>query len=232
MLATSGRVEQGKRTQERLVGPSTTSDDTDHTTDGALDDFLGAGWELDASLALVRVVADDGHVVARSPAERTTVANLLLDIAHDGTFGDGAEGKDIADSQTGVLAGVDELASVHALVGDEGLGVQLEAIRVAKDDLGEGRAAARVVDNLAHDAAKVAMALGEVESSELCWCLVQAGVGGEDGAATLALVPVGEGLVREMREAGRRSGNGPNNTTHGDVVVVVVCVWSSIVRLY
>ena len=47
------------------------------------------------------------------------------------------EGEDVADGERGVLAGVDELASVHALVGDEGLGVKLVAVGVAEDDAGE-----------------------------------------------------------------------------------------------
>lgn len=169
-FAFSGPVQ---RTQEGLVGTSTTSNDTDHATDGALNDLLGAGGELDAGLALVGVVADDGNVVARGAAERATVANLLLDVGDDGTLRDGAEGEDVADGERGVLAGVDELAGVKALVGDEGLGVQLEAVGVAEDDLGQRRATAGVVDDLLHDTTDVTMTLGEVESAELRRCLVK-----------------------------------------------------------
>jgi hypothetical protein len=148
-----------QRTKEGLVGTSTTGNNTDHATDGALDDLLGAGRKLDAGLALVGVVADDGNVVARGTAERTTVANLLLDVGDDSSLRDGAEGEDVADGERGVLAGVDELAGVHALVGDEGLGVKLVAVGVAEDDLGQRRTTAGVVD--------VTMALGEVERAEL-----------------------------------------------------------------
>jgi hypothetical protein len=156
-----------QRTKEGLVGTSTTGNNTDHATDGALDDLLGAGRKLDAGLALVGVVADDGNVVARGTAERTTVANLLLDVGDDSSLRDGAEGEDVADGERGVLAGVDELAGVHALVGDEGLGVQLVAVGVAEDDLGQRRATAGVVDDLLHDTTDVSMALGEVEGAEL-----------------------------------------------------------------
>lgn len=76
-----------------------------------------------------------------------------------------------------MLTGVDELAGVHALVGDEGLGDVLELVRVAEGDLGEGGAAAGVVDDLLHDSADVAMALGEVEGPELGGGLVETGVG-------------------------------------------------------
>lgn len=159
--------------KERLVGTSTTGDDTNHTTGGALDDLLGARWELDTGLALVGVVANDGDVVARSSSERTTVTLLLLDVGDDGTLRAGAEGKDVADVEGGVLAGVDELAGVHALVGNEGLGVELEAVGVAENDLGERSTTAGVVDDLLYDTADVAMLLGEVEVTELRGGLVE-----------------------------------------------------------
>jgi hypothetical protein len=37
-----------------------------------------------------------------------------------------------------------DLASIHALVGDEGLGVLLELVRVAEGDPGEGSACSRI----------------------------------------------------------------------------------------
>jgi hypothetical protein len=92
-------------------------------------------------------VADDGDVVTRGTTERTTVGGLVLDVGENGTFGDGSEGEDVADGKSGVLSGVDELfpmsatiappansfvqtdlASVHALVSDEGLGLVLEPV--------------------------------------------------------------------------------------------------------
>lgn len=161
------------RTEKRLVGPAAASDNANHSSHGALDDLLGARRELDASLALIRVVADNGHVVARGPAERASVANLLLHVGDHGTLRNGAEREDVADGERGVLAGVDELAGVHALVGNEGLGVQLVAVRVTEGDLCERCATAGVVDDLLHDTADVAMALGEVVGAELCRRLVE-----------------------------------------------------------
>tara|TARA_R110002003_G_scaffold244_4_gene17423 strand:+ start:6594 stop:6938 length:345 start_codon:yes stop_codon:yes gene_type:complete len=101
-----------RRLHKRLVCAAATSDDTDHTTARAGKDLLGARWELDTGLALIRVVADDGNVVAGGTAERTTVTVLVLDVGEDGTFGDGVEGKDVADGERGVLSGVDELEAV------------------------------------------------------------------------------------------------------------------------
>ena len=139
------------------------------------------------------VVADDGDVVAGSTAERTTVANLLLDVGDDGTLGNGREGKDVSDGESGVLAGVDELASVHALVGDESLGVQLVAVGVAELNAGEGSTTTGVVDDILHDTADVTMALGEVEGAELSSANPCAVGGLEDATSTFTLISDLEG---------------------------------------
>ena len=101
---------------ERLVCAATSGNNTDHTTARAGENLLGTRWELDTSLALIRVVADDGNVVTRGTAERTTVTGLVLDVGENGTFGDGVEGKDVADGESGVLSGVDELRNVSCVV--------------------------------------------------------------------------------------------------------------------
>lgn len=127
-------------------------------------------------------MADNGAVVARRPAESSPISNLLLHVGDDGTFRDGAEREDVADRQASVLAGVDELAGVHALVRDKGLGVELESVRITEDDFRKGSASARVVDDLLHRPSNVSMSFGEVEASELSGSLVEAGVGRKDGA--------------------------------------------------
>jgi len=174
--------------QERFVGAATTSDDTNHTARAGGDNLLGTRGELDAGLALIRVVADNGDVVAGGAAKGTTVADLLLNVGNDGTFGHLTDGEDVADSKGSALADVDELASVHAFVGDEGLGHLLEPVGVAEDDLGEGSTTAGVVDNLTDYTTDVAMALGVIEVAELGRGLVQARVGSENRSTPLALV--------------------------------------------
>lgn len=167
--ASGARERESERchhTHQGLVGTATTSDDTNHCSRAAVDDLLRAGRKLDTGLALIGVVADDGDVVARGAGERATVTNLLLDVRDDGTLGHGAEGKDVANGQGCPLAGVDELAGVHAFGGDEGLGVLLELVGILEHDLGEGGATAGVVDDLLHNAAGVAMAFSVVEGSE------------------------------------------------------------------
>lgn len=163
--------------EQRLVGTATTGNDTNHTAGGVLDDLLGTGGELDTGLAILGVVANDGNVVTGGTAKRTTVTGLLLDVGNDGTLGHGAEGKDVADGQGSVLTGVDELAGVHALVGDEGLGDHLELVGVTELDLGEGSTTAGIVDDLLDDTTGVTVSLSVIEGPELGRGLVQAGVG-------------------------------------------------------
>lgn len=71
---------RSKRTQEGLVCPATASNDADHASRLAAHHLLRAGGQLDSGLALVGVVADDGDVVAGSPAEGSSVAGLLLHV--------------------------------------------------------------------------------------------------------------------------------------------------------
>lgn len=142
-----------------------------------MDDLLGTRGELDAGLALIGVVADNGNVVAGGPREPTPVTNLLLDVRDDGTLGHAAERKDVSDGKSGVLSGVDELTSVHSLVGNEGLGVELELVGITENNLGERRTTTGVVDDLLYEAPDVAMSLGEVERSELGGTLSETGVG-------------------------------------------------------
>jgi hypothetical protein len=52
----------------------------------------------------------------------TTVANLLFNVGNDGTFGNGTKWQDVTNGQGSVFPCVDELTSVHALIGDKGLG--------------------------------------------------------------------------------------------------------------
>lgn len=102
--------------QQRLVCPTTASNDANHSTDIALDNLLCAARELDTSLALFWIVADDSNVVTARTSKASTVAGLFLHVGDNGTFGDGAQRQDVANCQSSVLSSVDELTSIHALV--------------------------------------------------------------------------------------------------------------------
>lgn len=202
VVALDGELVLGTRSlHERLVGTTTTSDDADHATGTGGDDLLGTGGELDAGLALVGVVADNGDVVAGGAAQSATVTDPLLDVGDDGTLGHLTERQDVADGQGSLLSGVDELAGVHALVGDESLGDLPELVGVTEDDLGEGSTATcdypssvlallafsipsategvltGIVDDLADDTSEVSVSLGVIQATELGRSLVEAGAG-------------------------------------------------------
>lgn len=80
-------------------------------------------------------MSNDGYIVARCAAQSSTITSLLLHVCNDSSFWDGAEREDVSDCEVGVLASVDKLTSVHSLVGDEGLGVKLESVWIAEDNL-------------------------------------------------------------------------------------------------
>jgi hypothetical protein len=136
-----------RRTQQGFVGSSTSCNDTNHSSGTALDDLLCARWELDTGLALIWVMANNGNIVTRCASKSSTVTNLLLHVCDNSSFRDGAKREDVSDCEVGVLAGVDELTSVHALVRDEGLGVKLESVGIAEDNLCERGSSAGIVDD-------------------------------------------------------------------------------------
>jgi len=171
-----------------FVSSSTTSNDTNHASCTALDDLLCARWELDTGLALIWVVTNDGNIVARGSPKRTTVTNLLLDVCYNSSFWDRAEGEDVSDSQVCVLASIDELTSVHALVRDEGLGVELEAVWISKLNLGQRSSSSWVMNDLLDYTSDVTMSLRIIEGTELRRRLVESCVGRENRSATFTLI--------------------------------------------
>ena len=122
-------------------------------------------------------MTDDRNVVARSAAQSTTIACLLFYVGDHGSFGHGAEGQDVADGQRCVLAGVNELPSIHALVGNERFGAELVTVWIPEGDPRERGTSAGIVDDFLYDTANVSMPFSKIESSELRGCLVQACVG-------------------------------------------------------
>ena len=82
-------------------------------------------------------MANNGSIVARSAGESTTVTNLLLNVADNGTFGELAYGKDITDSESSLLTAVDEGTSMKALSSDESFTTELVAVGVPEDNAGK-----------------------------------------------------------------------------------------------
>lgn len=131
VVGTTG-LEQG------LVDTTATSDNADGSTRGRGDGLLGTGGQTDARGLAVRVVANDGGVVARGTSERTTVTGLLLDVADDGTFGERREGENVGNVERSLLTAVDELAGGETLGSDKGLDTGAVLVGVTESDLGKG----------------------------------------------------------------------------------------------
>lgn len=85
--------------EEGLVNAATAGNETNHGAASGGEDLLGARGELDAGLASVGVVCNDGGVVARRTGDAAAVAGLLLNVADDGTLGEDANGEDVSDGE-------------------------------------------------------------------------------------------------------------------------------------
>lgn len=173
--------------QDGLVNTSTTSDDADHGSVRGLDHFLGARGKLDTGFSGVGVVGDNGGVVARGASQLAAIANLLFQVADNGTFGHGSNWKHIADLQVSLSTGVNKLASVHAFYGDEQLLAKLVLVWVSEDDDSQWGTTAGVVDDFLDDSLDVSIALGEVDGSELGCSLAVLVVALEDRSSTFTL---------------------------------------------
>lgn len=124
--------------EQRLVDTSTTGNNTDCCTAAARDGLLRTRRKTDTGLVLVGRVTDHGGVVAGCPGESTTVTDLLLDVAHNGTLRELGDGDDVTDSKRRLLAAVDESTGVKTLGGNEGLLAELVPVGVTEDNAGEG----------------------------------------------------------------------------------------------
>jgi len=194
--------------KDGLLDTATTGNEADGATSGRLEDLLGAGGETDTGGAVVLVVADDGAVVTRRAGKLSAVADLLLDVGDDGTFGQAADGEDVADLELGLGAGVDELAGVEALGGDEGLLHKLELVGVAEHHGGEGSATSGVVHDALDDTLDVALALDVVDGTVLGSTLAVSGHGVENRVVTLTLSCSGDNKQGGSSKWGSREGLG------------------------
>lgn len=147
---------------------------------------------------------DNDSIVPGSPGESTTVTNVVLDVADDGTLGDRSERQDVADDKVSLFATIDKLTGINTLSCDEELLLVLEPEGVAEGHPGKGCTTAGVVDDLCDHTLQVAVALAEVERPEASRTLPVVGVGLEDGSRSLTLCP--------------------NHTTHFEGVLCVLCV--------
>lgn len=181
-----GSEEGSTGLEQRLVNSTTTGDDTDGSSGVGSDSLLGSGRHSQSGLSVVRVT-DDGGVVTRGSGQRSSVSNLLLDVADDGTFGAGRDRQDVTDVEGGLLSAVNERSGGKTFGGDEGLGSLLVSVRVSEENGSQGSTSTGVVDDVLDDTSDVTVSLGEVESPQSSRVLPVVGVGLEDTTA-LSLV--------------------------------------------
>merc|ERR1719369_1315439 len=173
--------------QQRLVDSSSTGDDADHRAVAGRNRLLRSRWQFHFRPSNIRVVGDDGGVVAGSSGQFAAISQLFLQLADDGSLGHGADRHHVADGQRRLLAAVDELTRVHALDGDERLLALLKFVGISKLDDGQRCAASGVVNDVLDDAFDVAVAFGVVGSAEAGGAFTMFVVRREDGSRSLTL---------------------------------------------
>merc|ERR1719209_2291567 len=173
--------------QQRLIDSSSTGDDADHRAVAGRNRLLRSRWQFHFRPSHIRVMGDDGGVVAGGSGEFAAVSQLLLQLADDGSLGHGADGHHVADGQRRLLAAADKLTRVHALDGDEGLLALLEFVRISEFDDGQWRPSTRVVNDVLHDAFNVSVTLGVVSGPQSCGALAMLVVGRKDRPRSLTL---------------------------------------------
>ena len=83
-------------------------------------------------------MSNDGSVVSRCLGKRSSVTDLLLDVADDCSFRALRDGENVSDVQSSLLSTVDERSGSDTLGSDESLLSELVPVWVSEDDNGEG----------------------------------------------------------------------------------------------
>jgi len=173
--------------KQRLVSTSTSGNNTDLGTDVRLDSLLTSRGKTETGGSLVLIVGDDNSEAAGSTSKSTTVTNLGLNVAHNGTLGHSSQRKNISDGQGGLLSAVDELTGVHTLSGNHKLSVPLVTVGVQELDLGDGSTTTGVMHDVLDNTTDVSTTFGVVDGTKLHSSLTGADVSLEDGGLTLPL---------------------------------------------
>ena len=82
-------------------------------------------------------MSNDGSVVSRCLGKRSSVTDLLLDVADDCSFRALRDGENVSDVQSSLLSTVDERSGSDTLGSDESLLSELVPVWVSEDDDGE-----------------------------------------------------------------------------------------------
>mmetsp|Transcript_24236 Transcript_24236/g.38015 ORF Transcript_24236/g.38015 Transcript_24236/m.38015 type:complete len:302 (-) Transcript_24236:49-954(-) len=173
--------------KQRLVSTSTSGNNSDLGTDIRLHSLLTSRGKTETGGTLVLIMGDDNSEAAGSTCKSTTVTNLGLNVAHNGTLGHLLQRKNITNGQGSLLSAVDELTSVHTLSSNHKLSVPLVTVSIQELDLGNGSSTTRVVHDVLDDTTDVSTTFGVVDGTKLHSSLAGACVSLEDGGLTLPL---------------------------------------------
>ena len=173
--------------QQRLVGTTTSSNNSDLGTDGGRDGFLTSGRKSKLGGSLLIVVGDNNSVGSRATGESSTVTALGFDVADNGSLRDRSQRQDVTAGKAGLLTAVDELSRVHTFGTEEQFVVALVSVRVDKLNTANRGTSTGVVHDFLDGSSDVTLLLGVVNRSKLDRSLSGAGVRLEDGRLTLSL---------------------------------------------
>uniref|UniRef100_A0A1L8E7A2 Secreted protein n=1 Tax=Haematobia irritans TaxID=7368 RepID=A0A1L8E7A2_HAEIR len=122
--------------QNRFVDTTTTGNNTNHSTIGGRNHFLGTRWQLHTCLLGVWIMGNDGSIVSGGTCQTATITGFFLQIANDGTFRHLGNGHYVSNLESGFATTIDELSSVHTFGGNEKLLTDLVAVGVTEVDDG------------------------------------------------------------------------------------------------
>jgi hypothetical protein len=173
--------------QQRLICTSASSNNTNLGTNIGGNSLLSSRGKTKTGGSLIIIVGDDNSEASGSTSKGTTVTNLGLNIAHNGTLGHLLQGQHITNGKSSLLSAVNELSSVHTLGGDHELSITLETVSVQELNLGNGGSPTRIMEDFLNDTTDISTTFSVVDGSELDGSLAGAGVRLEDGGLTLSL---------------------------------------------
>lgn len=172
-------VECSTSFEQRFIDPSTSGNNTDRRPRIPGDGLLRSTRQPNPRLIIVWRMSNDSRVIAGSPRQRSSISDLLLDIADDRTFGKAAHRQHVADGKRRLLAAIHKGTSVQTLGRDECFLAKFVPVRVTEDDTSKRRASTRVMNDILDDATNVTISFRKVQRSQAGRVLIEMGVGFE-----------------------------------------------------
>jgi len=173
--------------QQRLIGTTTSGDNSDLGTDVGWDGLLTSGRKSKLGGSLLIVVGDNNGVGTGATGESTTVSGFGFDVANNGSLGNRSQGQDVTAGKAGLLTAVDELSAVHTFRTQEQFIVTLVSVLVDKLHTADWGTSTGVVHNFLDGTSEVTLLLSIIKRSKLDRSLSGAGVRLEDRRLTLSL---------------------------------------------